>query len=98
MSDRRVVVTGIGMLTPLASTSAESWRLMREGQSGIAPIASFDADGFPVRIAGEVPEFDVGEFLPPKEARRMDGFIQHGLVAGIQAVQDSGFEYVNMCG
>lgn len=92
MSDRRVVVTGIGMLTPLASTSAESWRLMREGQSGIAPIASFDADGFPVRIAGEVPEFDVGEFLPPKEARRMDGFIQHGLVAGIQAVQDSGFE------
>ena len=92
MADRRVVVTGLGMLTPLAPALDESWRRMREGQSGIAPIATFDASEFPVRIAGEVPEFDISEYLPPKEARRMDGFIQHGLVAGMQAVNDSGFE------
>ena len=75
MADRRVVVTGLGMLTPLAPSLDDSWRLMHEGKSGIAPIESFDADGFPVRIAGEVPEFDISEYLPPKEARRMDGFI-----------------------
>ena len=92
MSDRRVVVTGIGMLTPLATTVDESWHLMREGCSGIAIIESFDAGDFPVRIAGEVPAFDISEYLPPKEARRMDGFMQHGLVAGMQAVHDSGFE------
>ncbi len=92
MSDRRVVVTGIGMLTPLAPTVDESWRLMREGCSGIATIESFDAGEFPVSIAGEVPAFDIAEYLPPKEARRMDGFMQHGLVAGMQAVHDSGFE------
>ncbi len=92
MADRRVVVTGLGMLTPLAPSLDDSWRMMHEGKSGIAPIESFDADGFPVRIAGEVPEFDISEYLPPKEARRMDGFIRHGLVAGMQAVQDSGFE------
>ena len=92
MSDRRVVVTGIGMLTPLAKTVDESWHLMREGCSGIAIIESFDAGDFPVRIAGEVPAFDISEYLPPKEARRMDGFMQHGLVAGMQAVHDSGFE------
>ena len=82
----------MGMLTPLASTMSESWECMLAGMSGIEAIRSFDALEYPVRIAGEVPEFDLSEYLPPKESRRMDGFIQHGMVAGVQAVADSGIE------
>jgi 3-oxoacyl-[acyl-carrier-protein] synthase II len=65
---------------------------MVKGHSGIKPITSFNTEGYPVRFGGQVPDFDIGQFLPPKEARRMDGFIQHGLVAGIQAVEDAGLE------
>ena len=88
----RVVVTGLGALTPLGTDAQSSWDGMVKGHSGIKPITSFNTEGYPVRFGGQVPDFDVGQFLPPKEARRMDGFIQHGLVAGIQAVEDAGLE------
>ena len=88
----RVVVTGLGALTPLGTDAQSSWDGMVKGHSGIKPITSFNTEGYPVRFGGQVPDFDIGQFLPPKEARRMDGFIQHGLVAGIQAVEDAGLE------
>ena len=88
----RVVVTGLGALTPLGTDAQSSWDGMVKGHSGIKPITSFNTEGYPVRFGGQVPDFDIGQFLPPKEARRLDGFIQHGLVAGIQAVEDAGLE------
>ena len=92
MSKRRVVVTGMGMLTPLGVDLESSWQGLTAGKSGIAPIQSFDTTDYPVRFGGHVPEFDISEYLPSKEARRMDGFMQFGLVAGIQAMRDSGLE------
>jgi len=92
VNGRRVVVTGMGMLTPLGADMETSWQGLTAGESGIRPITSFDATDFPVRFGGAVPEFDIAEYLNPKEARRMDGFIQFGLVTGIQAMQDSGLE------
>ncbi len=90
MSKRRVVITGLGMLTPLGIGVAENWRQILAGKSGIAAITQFDATGFPSTIAGEVKGFDAAQFLPEKEARRMDRFIQLGMAAGIEAVKDSG--------
>ena len=92
MSKRRVVVTGMGMLTPLGVDLESSWQGLTAGKSGIAPIQSFDTTDYPVRFGGHVPELDISEYLPRKEARRMDGFMQYGLVAGIQAMRDSGLE------
>jgi 3-oxoacyl-[acyl-carrier-protein] synthase II len=92
MSKRRVVVTGLGMLSPLGASVETSWEGLTAGHSGIAPIDAFDADSFPVRFGGAVPEFDMSSYLPAKEARRMDGFIQWGLAAGIQAIRHSGLE------
>ena len=92
MSKRRVVVTGMGMLTPLGVDLESSWQGLTAGKSGVAPIQSFDTTDYPVRFGGHVPEFDISEYLPPKEARRMDGFMQFGLVAGVQAMRDSGLE------
>jgi len=92
VSKRRVVVTGMGMLTPLGVDLESSWQGLTAGKSGVAPIQSFDTTDYSVRFGGHVPEFDISEYLPPKEARRMDGFMQFGLVAGIQAMRDSGLE------
>lgn len=92
MNNRRVVVTGMGMLTPLGASLETSWAGLANGESGIRPIAAFDTTGFPVRFGGAVPEFDMAEYLSPKDARRMDGFIQFGMVAGIQAMRDAGLE------
>ena len=92
MSKRRVVVTGLGMLSPLGASVDTSWEGLTAGRSGIAPIAAFDADSYPVRFGGAVPEIDMSSYLPAKEARRMDGFIQWGLAAGIQAIRHSGLE------
>ena len=92
MSKRRVVVSGMGMLTPLGADLESSWQGLTAGKSGVAPIQSFDTTDYSVRFGGHVPEFDISNYLPPKEARRMDGFMQFGLVAGIQAMRDSGLE------
>ena len=92
MTRRRVVVTGLGMLSPLAPEVEASWQQLREGRSGIRSIKHFDTEGFPTRFAGLVPEFDMETWLPRKEARKMDIFVQYGMVAGIQAIEDSGID------
>lgn len=92
MTRRRVVITGLGIISPVGNTIPEAWDNIVNGRSGIGEITRFDASAFPVRIAGEVKGFDVGAYLSPKEARRMDVFIHYGLAAGIQAIKDSGLE------
>ena len=92
MSKRRVVVTGFGMLSPLGNTVAESWSAALAGKSGIGPITRFDTTGFPSTIAGSIRDFDVTQYMPAKEARRMDLFMQYGVAAGVQAIADSGLE------
>jgi 3-oxoacyl-[acyl-carrier-protein] synthase II len=95
MTKRRVVVTGLGMLSPLGASVESSWSHLLEGKSGIGPITAFDATGYPVSFGGAVPDFVVDDYLPAKEARRMDGFIKWGLVAGIQAIKNAGLEDVS---
>ena len=87
---RRVVVTGLGTVNPLGLTVQESWQGVIEGRSGVTSITRFDAKDLPVQIAAELKNFNVGQYLPAKEARRMDLFIHYGMAAGIQAVGDSG--------
>lgn len=90
MALRRVVVTGLGMLSPLGTDVKSSWEGIVAGRSGIRSIEHFDTEKFSTKIAGIVPAFDMDEYLQPKEARKMDIFVQYGMVAGIQAVRDSG--------
>ncbi|NMG04850.1 beta-ketoacyl-ACP synthase II [Azoarcus taiwanensis] len=92
MTRRRVVITGLGAISPVGNTISEAWDNIVNGRSGIGEITRFDASAFPVRIAGEVKGFEVGDYLSPKEARRMDVFIHYGLAAGVQAIKDSGLE------
>ncbi len=92
MSRRRVVVTGLGIISPVGNTVSETWGNIVAGKSGIGPITRFDASAINARIAGEVKGFDVSAYLSPKEARRMDTFIHYGMAAGIQAFKDSGIE------
>jgi len=90
MARRRVVVTGLGLVTPVGNTVAESWSNLVAGRSGIATITKFDASAMACRFAGEVKGFDVDKVLPGKEAKHMDSFIHYGLAASLQAVADSG--------
>ena len=92
MSRRRVVVTGLGIVCPIGNTVAEAWSSVLAAKSGIGRITHFDAGLLSSRIAGEVRNFDVAAYLPPKEARRMDRFIHLGIAAGVQALKDSGLE------
>ncbi|HWN06546.1 MAG TPA: beta-ketoacyl-ACP synthase II [Steroidobacteraceae bacterium] len=96
MSKRRVVVTGLGMLSPLGNTVADSWSAALAGKSGIGPITRFDTTGFPSTIAGSIRDFDVTLYMPAKEARRMDLFMQFGVAAGVQAIADSGLEVTDV--
>jgi len=90
MSRRRVVVTGLGCVTPVGNTVAQSWSQLLAGQSGIDLITQFDPAAMACRIAGEVKGFNIGEYIPEKEARHMDRFIHLGIAAAAQAVADSG--------
>ncbi len=92
MSRRRVVVTGLGLVSPVGNSVPEAWDSLLAGKSGIGPITRFDASAFSARIAGEVKDFDVAAYLSAKEARRMDTFIHFGMAAGIQAFRDCGIE------
>ncbi len=92
MSKRRVVVTGLGLLTPVGNTVEDSWKNIVAGKSGIAPITSFDASQFSTRISGSVKDFDATQYLSPKDLKKMDTFIHFGIAAGIQALEDSGLE------
>ncbi len=90
MSRRRVVVTGLGLISPVGNTVAEGWSNLLAGKPGIAAITKFDASNFACRFAGEVKGFNVEDYFPAKEARHMDTFIHYGLAASIQAVRDAG--------
>jgi 3-oxoacyl-[acyl-carrier-protein] synthase II len=89
---RRVVVTGLGAVSPVGNDIASSWEALLAGRSGIGPITRFDASGLGCRIAGEVKDFDLSAYMSPKEARRMDTFIHYGIAASVQAINDSGIE------
>jgi len=86
------VITGIGILSPVGIGLEQNWTNIVAGNSGIRTISLFDATGYPSTVAGEVPDFDVTQYLSPKEAKKMDRFIQLGMAAGIEAVNDSGLE------
>ena len=92
MSRRRVAVTGLGIVCPVGNSVEEAWGNLVAGKPGIGPITRFDASAFACRIAGEVKGFDASAYLPPKEARHMDGFIHYGLAAAIQAWKDCGLQ------
>ncbi|MDZ7853335.1 MAG: beta-ketoacyl-ACP synthase II [Halomonas sp.] len=92
MARRRVVVTGLGLVTPVGNAVEESWASILAGKSGIAPIEHFDVSAFNTRFGGSVKDFDISPYLNPKEARKMDLFIQYGMAAGAQAIQDAGIE------
>jgi len=89
---RRVVVTGMGCVSPLGLSAPDTWARAREGRSGIAPITNFDASDFPVRIAGEVQDFDPLSYMDKKDARKMDRFIQFAIAATDEAMESSGLE------
>ncbi|UUZ53689.1 hypothetical protein LP419_34315 [Massilia sp. H-1] len=88
--NRRVVITGLGAVSPIGNTLAETWSNALAGKSGIANITRFDAEPFSTRFAGEVKGFNIEDYIPAKDARHMDTFIHFGMAAGIQALQDSG--------
>jgi 3-oxoacyl-[acyl-carrier-protein] synthase II len=92
LSKRRVVITGLGLLTPVGNTVEESWKNIIAGKSGIAPITAFDASQFSARISGSVKNFDSTLYIANKDLKKMDTFIHYGLAAGIQALDDSGLE------
>ena len=92
MSRRRVVITGLGVVSPVGNDVATAWQNIVAGKSGIGPITRFDASAFPCRIAGEVRDFSIDAYLPAKEARHFDTFIHYGLAAGAQALRDSGLD------
>jgi 3-oxoacyl-[acyl-carrier-protein] synthase II len=89
---RRVVITGLGVVSPVGNDVAGAWESLLAGRSGVGPITRFDTTGFGTRIAAEVKGFDLAAYIPAKEARRMDTFIHYGIAASVQALRDSGLE------
>ena len=88
MSRRRVVITGLGIISPVGNSIDEAWANILAGRTGIGPITRFDASSFPCQFAGEVKGFQIDDYISAKEARHMDTFIHYGIAAGIQAVQE----------
>ncbi|MCM5703230.1 beta-ketoacyl-ACP synthase II [Larsenimonas salina] len=92
MPRRRVVVTGLGMLTPVGNSVDDTWANIKAGKSGIGPIEHFDASNFNTRFSGAIKNFEPGRYFNPKDARKMDLFIQYGIAAAVQSIQDAGLE------
>ena len=92
MSRRRVVITGLGLVTPLGNNVPDTWDNILKGVSGIAPITHFDVSEFPVRFGGSIRNFNAEDYIPRKDIKKMDLFIHYGMAAGLQAVADSGLE------
>ena len=92
MSKRRVVVTGLGMITPLGNNVNETWESILKGRSGIAPLDHFDTTDFTVRIGGSVKDLALDDYIPRKDQKKMDPFIHYGIAAGVQAIEDSGLD------
>ena len=91
-AQRRVVVTGLGIICPVGLSIDAAWRAIVAGQSGIRPITSFDVSEFPVRFGGSIEGFDVTEYVSKKDSRKMDTFIHYGVAAGMQALRDAGLQ------
>ena len=96
MTKRRVVVTGIGTINPIGHNVEETWKSIEEGKCGIAPISLFDTKDIKVTLAGEVKDFDVTKYIDKKEAKKMDRFIQMGMIASHEAMLDSGLDINNI--
>jgi 3-oxoacyl-[acyl-carrier-protein] synthase II len=96
VSKRRVVVTGLGIISPVGSTVPTAWENILNGKSGIAPITRMDVSAFPVRFGGSVQGFNADQYLSAKDQRRMDEFMQYGVAAGMQAVIDSGTDFAKV--
>jgi 3-oxoacyl-[acyl-carrier-protein] synthase II len=92
MSKRRVVVTGLGIVSPVGNTIATAWNAIVNGRSGIGPVTTYDTTGFATTIAGEVRDFDPTTWIPPKDAKKMDEFIHYGVAASFMALDDSGLQ------
>ncbi|MEZ5463906.1 MAG: beta-ketoacyl-ACP synthase II [Lysobacteraceae bacterium] len=92
MSKRRVVITGMGIVSPVGNDLNSAWHSVRNGRSGIGMIEGFDASAYSTRIAGEIRDFDAKSFLPPKDVKKMDTFIHYGLFASLAAMDDAGLE------
>ncbi len=92
MIGRRVVVTGLGIVSPVGHTVTETWGNILAGKSGAAPIDAFDVSAYSTQFSASVRDFDISAYLAPKDARKMDVFVQYGMAAGIQAFEDSGYE------
>ena len=92
MTRRRVVVTGLGIVSPVGSTVASAWEAICAGRSGIGPITRFDVSAFATRFGGSVHGFQIEEYLTPKEARKMDPFMHYGFGAAVQAIKDANLE------
>ena len=92
MSKRRVVVTGLGMITPLGNNVSQTWESILKGRSGITSIDHFDTTGFTVRIGGSIKGLTLDDYIPRKDQKKMDPFIHYGIAAGIQAINDSGLD------
>ena len=92
MSKRRVVITGMGIVSPVGNTIDESWKNILAGKSGINPLTNLDTDGQSVTFGGSIKNFEITDFLKPKDAKKMDTFIHYGMAAGIQAFEDCGIE------
>jgi 3-oxoacyl-[acyl-carrier-protein] synthase II len=92
MSQRRVVITGLGLVTPVGNDVSTSWENIKAGVSGIRPIEHFDISEFSVRFGGTIVDFDITDYISQKDARKMDPFIHYGMAAGIQAIKDAGLE------
>src|SRR5690349_8740028 len=90
MNKRRVVITGLGIVSPVGNDVTTAWRNILAGNSGIGPVTHFDASTFPTRIAGEVRDFDPAKFVAPKDVKKMDPFIHYGIAASIDALADAG--------
>src|SRR5437868_15118590 len=93
MSKRRIVVTGLGVVSPVGSTVKAAWDAILRGESGIGPVTRFDVSAFPVRIGGSVRDFDVSQYISPKDARRMDDFMQYGVAARGHAANHPGPDF-----
>ena len=92
MSGRRVVVTGLGIVSPVGLNLKQSWENIVAGTNGVVPITEYDVSAFPVRIAATVKDFDASDVIPPKDQKKMDTFIHYGMVAAEEALKDSGIE------
>jgi len=92
MSKRRVVVTGLGLVSPIGNDLESAWSNITAGRSGIGLVTNFDASAFSTRIAGEVRDFDPTAWIPPKDVKKMDHFIHYGVAASLMAIKDAGLE------